>query len=177
MAGQIAFRPEVNVISTDGVAGMTTYQLTAHLADNQKNIYAIYGDANNNLEVPAAFQTAMPLGANVGGINPAFYAFSPDCEYDSWLTVGTVDGSAGAALSAVGIDFADWTADTGMDINDGAVFWMDPGNGPTGEAVLAQLTIPTGTALTATINAQGQSNGGLSDWTNTQVVFSAGGGH
>eukprot|EP01052_Picozoa_sp_SAG31_P049558 SAG31_NODE_10911_length_1085_cov_1.040568_2_plen_182_part_00 len=175
MAGQIAFRPVVDTIAEDGVSGMTTYQLKANLANNQANIYAIYGDSDSDMEIPAAYQTPAPLGANVGGINPAFYAFSPDCEYDSWLTVGPTDGSAGGGLSAIGIDFNSWTAEDSLVVNDGAVFWMDPTNGPTGIPVIAQLTIPTGSTATAKINAQGKSNGDLDDWRNTDVEFTVGG--
>ena len=129
MAGQIQFTPSVNVIATDGVSGMTTYQLNAHLASNQQNVYAIYGDAKSDMVIPAAFQTAMPMGANVGGVNPAFYTFAPDCQYDSWLTVGPTDGT-GSQVSAIGIDFKSWTAKEALTIDDGAVFWMDPASGP-----------------------------------------------
>ena len=108
---------------------MTTYQLNAHLASNQQNVYATYGDAKSDMVIPAAFQTAMPMGANVGGVNPVFYTFAPDCQYDSWLTVGPTDGT-GSQVSAIGIDFKSWTAKEALTIDDGAVFWMDPASGP-----------------------------------------------
>jgi len=57
---------------------------------------------------------------------------------------------------------------------------MDPTSGPGGSAVLAQLTIPDGATLSATISAQGRSTGGAADWQAKGVKFtakSAGGKH
>jgi hypothetical protein len=56
---------------------------------------------------------------------------------------------------------------------DGAVFWMDPNSGPSGSA--AQLTIPEGAALSATVSAQGRSAGDAADWQAGGVKFSASG--
>ena len=83
--------------------------------------------------------------------------------YDSWLTVGIDDGDTGGLLGSVGINFAGWTDSAGIEVDNGAVFWMTPGDGPTTESLVAQLTVTTGT-LDATINAQGRSTGGSDDW-------------
>jgi hypothetical protein len=43
----------------------------------------------------ALAQAAVPFGANLGGVNPLFFAI-PQCDgcaYDSWLSVGATDGS------------------------------------------------------------------------------------
>jgi hypothetical protein len=127
------------------------------------------------MTLPAAFQTAAPFGANIGGINPAFVAIKPEAEFDSWLSVGPADGSAGGKISSIGVDFAAWDEANGLAVDDGAVFWMDPDSGPSGHAVLAQLTIPDGAALSATMSAQGRSADGAADWQAEGVKFSAGG--
>jgi hypothetical protein len=124
-APTVDFTPSTTVVSTDGIAGMTTYQLSAELTDaqvprrlpprtdvfpavrplsawragEQANIYAIYGDAVNVMTLPAAFQFPAPFGCNVGGSNPAFFVIKPDAAFDSWLSVGPTDGSAGVAIS------------------------------------------------------------------------------
>ena len=51
--------------------------------------------------IPAAFQVAAPFGAHVGGTNPAFWTYSPDTQYDSWMTVGIVDGDENSALGSI----------------------------------------------------------------------------
>ena len=49
-----------------------------------------------------AYQAATPFGSNVGPPNPAFYAISPETEFDSFLTIG-MDGPAldPGALSSI----------------------------------------------------------------------------
>ena len=116
------------MVSTDGVAGMTTVRLSITLDETQSNIYTIYGSpgSGTTLSVPAAFQVDTPFGANVGGVSPAFFETSADSEFDSWLTVGVDDGSAATDISSIGIDFSAWTVDSGLEVSDGAVFWFEP---------------------------------------------------
>jgi hypothetical protein len=40
-------------------------------------------------------------------------------------------------------------------VDDGAVFWMDPTKAPAGDSVVAQLTVPTGTAVRPASAARG----------------------
>ena len=58
-------------------------------------------------------------------VNPQFFAFSPDCEFDSFVTIG-LDGPAltPGALSTVGISFDQWTESSGISTENGAVFFM-----------------------------------------------------
>merc|ERR1711959_560376 len=95
------------------------------------NAYTIYGKSTGSLSLPAAYQCATPFGANTGGTNPAFWAVANNAalgfaQYDSWLSAGLTDGDAGGALSSIGIDWDAWTADSGIEVTDGAVFWMSP---------------------------------------------------
>ena len=39
------------------------------------------------------------FGADVGGVNPAFFAINAAAEFDSWLTIGMTDASAPGALA------------------------------------------------------------------------------
>ena len=105
--------------------------------------------------VPAADQVASPFGADVGGVNPALFSANADAEFDSWLTVGITDDAANR-LGSVGIDFDSWTASAGMTVDNGAVFWMYPDNGPSGNVTVAQLTVPSASGGHAVMNAQGR---------------------
>ena len=135
--------------------------MTLTLTANAKNAYTIYGDEDNALTMPASYQEAAPFGANVGGANPAFFPIMAGAAFDGWLTVGITDGDTAGALSSIGLDFDAWTADAGISTDNGAVFWMSPDDGPTGSAVVAQVTVSGG--FSAMINAQGRSNTG-DDW-------------
>lgn len=58
-------------------------------------------------------------------MNPQFYAFNPDYQFDSFVTIG-LDGPAltPGALTTVGITFAEWTERNGISTDNGAVFFM-----------------------------------------------------
>ena len=156
--------PGVTMVMADGVAGMTTYQLTYTLSASASNLYALAGTSTLPLSMPAAYQAAM--SADVAGVSPVLFATSPDSEFDSWLTVGITDGSDG--LSTVGVDFSRWSTDSGLSTEDGLVFTTVPDAGPSGTVVVAQLTIPPGSSATATAMLQGRSVGFVSgpgyDW-------------
>ena len=148
----------------------TTYQLTVTPAEG--NIYTIFGDETDDMTLPAGYQEGAPFGTNTGGVAAAFVAVMPSSGVDSWLSVGITDGDAGGALGSVGIDFASWTADAGITVSNGAVFWMSPNDGPTGASVVAQIT--TDADFSASISAQGRSASG-DDWQARNIRFTSGG--
>ena len=113
------------------------------------------------MKIPPAYQVPSPFGATVGGVNPLFFSMKPEAQYDSWLTVGKTTGDSKSELSIIGIDAKKWTAQAGLNVINGAVFWMNPQKGPTGSVVLAQLTVPTTYSGTAVVNMQGKDKGML----------------
>jgi hypothetical protein len=137
------------------------------------SVYSLFGTAASHMSVPAAFQAPAPFGANTGGANPAFFPFAPDAEFDSWLTAGITTGDDGGAISSVGIEFALWTEADGLEIADGAIFWMGPSSAPEGDSVVAQLTVPAGSSGQMTGGLQGRSVGGdnAQDWQQFDVVW------
>jgi hypothetical protein len=152
-------------IMASSARGYTTMRFTVTLAEDQSNVYAIYSAAGAEMSIPPAFQVATPFGSHIGGVSPLFYGAAPDAEFDSWLTIGEVGGDPNDALSSVGIDFTTWDENTPLDIRvyvSGAVFWMVPADGPGGPdpIVLAQLTVPAGSAGVVTMGVQGMSVGG-----------------
>jgi hypothetical protein len=153
-------------VSTDGPG--TTYRLSLVLSGNAKNVYTIYGDDISSLSMPPSYQEATPWGANIGGANPVFFAAKPGAEFDGWLTVGITGGDAAGDLSSINLDFDDWTASSGLTADNGAVFWIHPNDGPTGTAVIAQVTVSGG--FTAVVSCQGRSTRGK-DYQATGINF------
>ena len=105
------------------------------------------------------------VASQIAGVNPAFFSVNAEAQYDSWLTVGMTGGEAPTALSIIGEDIKAWSEDKGLVTSDGAVFWMNPKDGPsasdtngaqgkgspTGNVVIAQLTVKTGTTFDAQV--------------------------
>ena len=146
--------------------GYETYRLGIRILDdsNIQNVYAIYSAAGAEMSIPPAFHVATPFGSHTGGVSSLFYGAAPDSEFDSWITVGEVGGDPNDLLSSAGIDFATWDENTPLAVgappSGGSVFWMDPADGPGGPdpIVLAQLTVPAGSAGGVTMGVQGRSN-------------------
>ena len=137
-------------------------RLSVQLSGEAANVYTVFGEPDAEMSLPPAYQTDAPFGANTGGVDPGFFSVMPTSAFDSWLTVGLTEGDSAGALGSVGIDWETWTPDTGLTIDNGAVFWMDPNAGPgsdSGDIVLAQVTVPTGTEFTAVLNVQGRGTG------------------
>lgn len=154
-------------MSTDAFSqtGYEMYRLQVALSGTRTNVYAIFGEPNKVLQVPPAFQVAAPFGTQVGGPNPQMFVFNPDVQYDSWLTVGTEDDTTDHALSSVGLELDQWTLESGISDNDGAIFYMDVLHASTTNPVLlAQLTVPSGADRQVTMGAQGRAAGAEPDW-------------
>ena len=135
------------------------------------------GTGATTMSFPPAYQCAAPFGADIGGVNPAFFAIANNAalgfaEFDSWLTVGVSDGSAPGAISASpGFNIATaWTATTGLSESNAAIFFMDPAtmgaNSGAAPVVMAQMTVSAAVAAggTAAAQLQGRSTGGATDW-------------
>ena len=159
----------VTQVSTDSDAG-TTYQIGVTLSGDATNVYTIYGTDASPLSIPASYQEAAPFGANTGGVAPGFVAVIATAAYDGWLTVGITDGDSSGALGSVGLDWATWTQSAALESANGAVFYMNPDDGPAGSAVLAQFTTAPG--WSASLGAQGRSASGAADWMADGLTFS-----
>jgi hypothetical protein len=131
------------------------------------------------------------IRAQIGGVNPQFFGFkngpAPYAEYDSWLTVGMTEGESPTAISVIGDDVNSWSETKALTTEDGAIFWMNPGDGPSvtdangkagtgspkGNIVVAQLTVKTGTSFDARLNCQGLTSHG-DNWESTNIKFHVG---
>ena len=187
---------EVLTVATDGTpTGMTTYRLVLTLGSAAANIYSIFGSSDGPLDMPPAWNyIGMRLpgaDANIGGqfVDEVLMggATGPlaGVGADSYVTVGATSGNlypndfeevgkrGTARLGSAGTeDIEGWSGNVGIYSENGAVFWLDPVDGPTSsfpdnmsgnKVVVAQLTVPTGLSFTALVNAQGRKAAG-DDW-------------
>jgi hypothetical protein len=128
--------------------------------------------------------------AQIGGVNPQFFNLkgaAQYAQYDSWLTVGMTNGESTTAISVVGDDVTSWSEAKALSTEDGAIFWMNPSDGPsvtdangkvgtgtpTGNIVVAQLTVKSGVPFDARVNCQGRTNHG-DNWESTDIKFHVG---
>ena len=151
-----------------------THRVVAVLDESAGNVYTMYGNSRWPLEFPPAYQAALPFGAHTGGTAPAFWPLGDgDSQFDSWLTVGLTEGTSGELMD-VGIDWDTWTAEMGLSVDDGAIFWSLPDDGPRqgSEIVLAQLTTPISrVGFTIQFGLQGRSSAAdAADWTESVQV-------
>ena len=124
-----------------------TYEVSAKLKADAANVYSLVGTKYGHLLVPPAYNLGSPFGVNIGGINSAIFEYFPKARYDSWLTVGTGLDKHPDVLAAVGMGdaFKNWDANTGIDVTDGGLFWLDPSSSTAtvknGPVLIAQLTV------------------------------------
>ena len=173
-----------------GVPGHTTYRLSLKLAKDAQNVYTIFGREGSPMIFPPAFQVAPPFGRNIGGVDPQFFNMpgpAQYAQYDSWLTVGMTKAENHGALHVFGADIKDWSEAKGLSTTDGAVFWMNPSDGPSvndadgkagtgtsiGSIVVAQLTVKTGVPYNISLNCQGRTASGA-NWESINLKFHVG---
>jgi hypothetical protein len=89
------------VVSHSGgeLDGMTTYRLYVNCLGPLDYVSSCSGDDSNPLVLnstssPAWFNSPFVSGWNAQNLNPAFFAFSPEVAYDSFLTLGPEDSNA-----------------------------------------------------------------------------------
>ena len=144
---------EVHAVSEFG----TTYRVYAHFENALDECLAVYavGSAESNpvdleLEVTTSFYQS-PIGANLGSdLNPAFFSFFPELEYDSWLTIGS-ESMNDEPVSYVGMNdaFSAFNEGNGFILNTpvGGSWYVTPTSNPLavagddGTVLLAQLTV------------------------------------
>ena len=172
---------EVTHCSTGGIPGYTTYVLSLRLLDeNIHNIYALFGDKptnrreGSNLFVPSAYQENNIFNANFGGIPEEMLLINPSLRYDSWLTIGLINGDPEHKISSVGVDFEEWNNGGNLVVENGAIFLLDPMEKSTlnedNNYVIAQLTINNELTKQALFNVQGKMKDG-SSWAERYIIF------
>ena len=160
--------------SNGGINGYTTYIVSLVIQPNMdiKNIYAMYGDEDHVMHIPKAYQGNKQFNKNIGGISQAIININPDSNYDSWLTIGITDGDQQDKVSTIGIDFDLWTEEQSLDVDNGAVFLMNPEEVLfQNEYIVGQLTIPTNEVDGFIINVQGKLIHSNNPWKELGIIF------
>ena len=153
----------------------TTYRVYAEFASASDECIAVYSvgtsecvenDENNNciqmgpllleLGVTTAFFQHPAAGDMGSGINPFFFPFYPEMEYDSWLTIGS-SSTNDEAVSNIGMvsDLAEFASGTGfvMDETVGGSWYVTPGANP------AAMAGDDGLVLLGQFTAVDEANG------------------
>eukprot|EP01047_Picozoa_sp_COSAG01_P069052 COSAG01_NODE_10118_length_2247_cov_1.369181_1_plen_166_part_01 len=146
-----AMTPVIQQVAADNTTG--TVQLSLNLSSAQATVYTIYATPTAPaMTFPAAMQFGGATGTDYGPPLVAISDGSPfDNSKDSWLAVGSVPAGA---LGSVGINYANWST-AGLSTSNGAVFLTTPSSASGSGTVIAQITTACGTAVSATVNAQG----------------------
>ena len=146
---------EQEIVSFDGIAGMTTYRFYITTPNATDVVSAVSGDA----EVPTYINTTTSfyqdeLGSVFpNGVNPLLFDTYPGLEFDSWVTIG-ISQSPDLSASEAAISMAEaesWTTEfeNGQNLAIDGFFggaWYvtsDNSNGIAGDdnkVLLAQLT-------------------------------------
>ena len=127
-----AVKTHVHQMSATSDGKYVTHVLQLVLESHAKNVYTIFGASNSALSIPPAGQIS-GFGVNIGGVSPSIWSKVKSAQFDSWLTVGITGGDTRSDLASVGLNFKGWTARSGLHTTNGAVFWMNPDNGPVGD--------------------------------------------
>ena len=85
----------------------------------------------------------------------------PDSEFDSWLTIGIIDGDNKLGTTP-DINLQEWKSDSDFQNNNAAVFYMNPESSRTlpSTLVVAQLTIPIDLKSQVKMGVQGFDENG-----------------
>ena len=186
--------PVVTAVSTGVDLGgilYNTYTLAVILGGGAFNLHSVYGDANNSMVLPAAYQLDVAAGGtNFGGIDAALISVLPDLAHDSWITVGETSGADSTLTSTItDAEYATWTASSGFVSTNGMLVYFSgatsgttPGTAPgSGSIVVGQLTVAqSALPATASMNFQGHTQdrateimagNRTADWVESAVVF------
>ena len=141
------------LVGHDLVEGASTYRLYANFSGDDIQVTACYGTDDDNWSI----SSTEPFHQDPNGdllaqsINPAFFAYFPELEFDSWLALGGGPGSPidlqSIGLAAFFTDFEETGADVLVNTAVGASLYYIPGEGESplsfpvnGQMLLGQFT-------------------------------------
>ena len=159
--------------------GMITYRVYVDCTNALDEVSAVYGDATSPLTlISTAGFYQNGFGEPYGwSINPAFFGAFPALEYDSWITIGSENNVVIGTHNTVGLDMENFEAggDLVVDQANGGSWFTLYGDaaaqaGDDLKVLIAQLTIPAGSAFTGNFNVQLFVNGEQSNSTQYPAV-------
>ena len=170
IASVVGLESEVYATSEYGV----THRLYVSFDDAGDELIAVYGTVGENESSPLTFTSTAPFfnvstGADYGpDINPAFWGFFPEGEFDSWFTIGSFDNSGSGGLNSVGMGpyLTQFNEGESFSVENftGASWFVIPGQsadalaGDDNRVLIAQLT--TNGVVDVVINVQSDDSAG-----------------
>ena len=173
-----------------------TYEVVGDSTVEGNSTYRVYAqfDTNADVDMTALFGNAQfpwwttttgvfyqhPLGEDFGGnINPGFFSYFPELEYDSWLTIGAAPGDYNAlAQQNMYLHLPSFNAGDDMIIDSeaGAQIFLNPGASDTqgvpnadGRLLVGQFT--TNGVIFLRYNIQFELNGQLEQYEDVELTF------
>ncbi|MDC3198409.1 hypothetical protein OAT89_01970, partial [bacterium] len=158
---------------------MITYRVYVDCTNALDEVSAVYGDATDPLTLISTegfYQDVFgePFGWS---INPAFFGAFPSLEYDSWVTIGSENNLVIGTHNTVGLDMENFEAGGDLVVDNalgGSWFTLFGDEaaqaGDDLKVLIAQLTIPAGSAFTGNFNVQFFVNGEQSNSTQYPAV-------
>jgi hypothetical protein len=171
------------LVGENTIGSNATYRLYANFnPDAAVDMTSLFGNSQNpwwTLSTGDFYQH--PLGADFGGnINPGFFGFFPELEFDSWLTIGAAPGDYNAlAQENMYLHLDDFNAgeDLIIDSEAGAQIFLNDGASDTqgvpdenGQLLLGQFTTEGVVFLRYNIRFQ-DSNGEFQEYTDLELTF------
>ena len=173
-SGLMAQTATLDVVLVGETANGKTYRLYAHLPNTTDELVSVFGYINPTLSAPMVINSTAPFyqdpfGGNfASNINPAFFVFFPNVQYDSWFTLGPASSQDAGTVSSVGMDgyLSTFAGGNGFNITTelGGALYIIPGSvpsavaGPDNRVLVAQLT-STG-VMNVTLNFQWENAAG-----------------
>jgi len=145
-------------------------------------IDAVYGNSNGLLAISSStgFYQSAQGGPTSDFINSLFFAFDPDLEWDSYVSIGCLyaDGFPFASnhLNDIGIDWSGFESGSGPLVTSNGSWFITPddaqGSEQGGRVFLGQFSIPAGGVLDVVVSLQGKdSNGNTWQETNANCTY------
>ena len=170
------------VVGENTIENNTTYRVYAQFEPGAAvDMTALYGNSSApwwTTTTGAFYQH--PLGADFGGnINPGFFAFFPELEYDSWLTIGAGPGDYNALAQEnmyLYLPAFNEGEDMIIDTEDGAQIFLNSGASATqgvpdaeGRLLVGQFT--TDGVVFLRYNVQFELDGQLVQFPDVELTF------
>ena len=115
----------VQKVDNGGVVPGNTYRVYVQLADANKDVHAIFGDATDPLSITSTAPFYQhPFGDySAIGMNPVAINAAPALAFDSWVTLGYAS-SEGNDMWDIGMSFTEFNNGNGISTDNGAWFLL-----------------------------------------------------
>ena len=151
----------------------TTYRVYINLEEGDQ-LDAVFGDGVDILSIKSDSGFYQNQFGTYGAPSAALFDFFPSLRYDSFVTIGVLDDSAGDAMMDIGIDFSDFEDNGGSIWTDNGTWFATPDDAQVhevgGRVLIGQFTTASNDGVHGIVNLQGKNADG-SNWNALAVDF------